>query len=107
MNIDPNVQKQLQAEQISEEEIQRMVRLSAQNSDGDCNRRYFDWLFKIEKNTLLVMRRATMMEIGKGPDSVYEEHDACDGKGCKSCGWIGEVIRHLKAPPEDRILRRT
>jgi hypothetical protein len=42
---------------------------------------------------LVAMQHADMVEVGDGETRMLEDHEACDGQGCRGCGWIGQVGR--------------
>ena len=90
------------------EELAYMVEHAAIYSGSqDCNRRYFDWLFNVQGSRLLDMRRASLATIGRGSATAYEEHDLCNGQGCKACGWVGEIIRRVHDTSAQRLDRRS
>jgi hypothetical protein len=60
-----------------------------------CNRRYHHWLFKTKGEEVVDMRTLWTQEVGRGKDRVMEEHEGCEGQGCKECGWSGQVIRYV------------
>lgn len=93
MKISAKALRVLTAEQISAEELYTMLDEAAFTSVRGCNRRYFQWLFVVQDNVLCDMQRLEVVEVGKGQDRMLEEHDACNGEGCRSCGWIGSVSR--------------
>jgi hypothetical protein len=93
MRISNKVLKVLQAEKISPDELMTMLREAAFTSLRGCNLRYFQWLFVRKADVLLDMQRADLMEIGRGQNRMLEEHDQCDGEGCRDCGWAGEISR--------------
>lgn len=96
MQISRKVLRVLQEEQISPTELYRMLDELAFTSIRGCNRRYFQWLFQIVGNQLQDMQRMDLVEIGRGRDRMLEDHDACDGEGCRECGWVGQVSRAIE-----------
>ena len=98
MRITAKVLKVLQTEKISPDELMTMLREAAFTSLRGSNLRYFQWLFTRKGNMLLDMQRADLMEIGRGQNRMLEEHDACDGEGCRTCGWAGVVSRAMQDP---------
>lgn len=98
MQISQKVLRVLQAEHISPNELYRMLDELAFTSIRGCNRRYFQWLFQIDGNQVQDMQRAEVVEIGKGSDRMLEDHEPCNGEGCRSCGWVGQVSRAIKDP---------
>jgi hypothetical protein len=95
MQISAKALRVLTAEQISAEELYRMLDEAAFTSVRGCNRRYFQWLFVVRDNVLRDMQLLEVVEVGKGKDRMLEEHDACNGEGCRECGWIGQVSRAI------------
>lgn len=96
MQISNKVLRVLQAEKIPASELYQMLDEVAFTSIRGCNRRYFQWLFRIEGNLLQDMQRLELVEVGRGRDRMLEEHEACDGEGCRECGWIGAVSRAIQ-----------
>jgi hypothetical protein len=100
----------LATEKIAEEELCLMLDSAAITSVRGFNRRYFHWLFKVSGDVLVDMQHEKHLETGKGDTVMFEDHDACDGAGCKACGWIGQVKRWVKDKPlpkhEPLLLRR-
>lgn len=96
MQINGKVLRVLQAEKISPEELYRMLDEVAFTSIRGCNRRYFQWLFLVKDNMLQDMQRLDLIEVGRGPHRMLEEHEACDGEGCRECGWVGQVSRAIE-----------
>lgn len=96
MQISPKVLRVLQAEKISSDELFHMLDAVAFTSIRGCNRRYFQWLFRIKDNILLDMQRLDLTEIGRGDNRMLEDHEACDGLGCHDCGWVGQVSRAVQ-----------
>jgi len=95
MRISSKVLKVLQAEKISAEELFRMLDSVAFTSMRGFNRRFDSWLFQMQNNLLTDMQRVDLLEIGRGQNRMLEEHEACDGEGCKACGWSGQVSRAI------------
>ena len=93
MKISDKVLRVLKAEQISADELYRMMDELAFTSIRGCNRRYFQWLFRLDGDVLQDMQRLDLVEIGKGQNRMLEEHEPCDGEGCHECGWAGIVSR--------------
>lgn len=97
VQISNKVLRVLQAENISPDELQRMLDELAFTSIRGCNRRYFQWLFRMSHDGTMLqdMQRMDVVEIGKGQNRMLEEHDACGGEGCRICGWVGQVSRAI------------
>lgn len=95
MQISPKVLKVLQAEHISSEELYRMLDELAFTSLRGCNRRYFQWIFKLSSDGKLLedMQRLDLVEVGLGQNRMLEEHEPCSGEGCRDCGWAGVISR--------------
>ena len=83
----------------TETRVLTMARFSAPYTDDDYNRRYVEYLFKINKDQVIV-------DIGRVDDEDYsqcnqchgtleyksrEVCDHCSGIGCKDCGYEGRV----------------
>jgi hypothetical protein len=96
MQISAKVLRVLEAEQISADELYRILDEVAFTSIRGCNRRYSQWLFVIKDDVLLDMQYFDLVEIGRGSTRMLEEHDDCDGEGCKACGWAGQVSRAIE-----------
>lgn len=96
MQINRKVLRVLQTENIPAEELYRMLNEAAFTSLRGCNLRYFHWLFVMRDNILSDMQRADLVEVGRGSSRMQEEHDACDGEGCRACGWAGVVSRAIE-----------
>ena len=109
MMYSERVKQIIQAERISEEELNLMVSHSSFSSLRGFNRRYFHWLLSVEGDDDYIsnMQLADYVEVGKGVDHMIEEHEYCQGAGCSSCGWIGKIIRHIsdKLIPRDLPFR--
>lgn len=95
MQISGKVLRVLKAENISPDELYRMLDDVAFTSIRGCNRRYFQWLFTVKNNVLQDMQRADVVEVGRGPNRMLEEHEPCNGEGCHDCGWVGQVYRAI------------
>lgn len=96
MQISNRVLRVLQAEKISPDELFHMLDAVAFTSIRGCNRRYFQWLFLVKNDVLLDMQRMEMTEIGRGENRMLEEHESCNGQGCRDCGWVGSVSRAVQ-----------
>jgi hypothetical protein len=93
MRTSEKVKRVLAGENISQNELETMIRSAAKFSKEGCNRRYHHWLFNVQGDEVVDMRTSWMKQVGRGKDRVIEEHDTCQGQGCKMCGWSGQVIR--------------
>jgi hypothetical protein len=102
MRLSEKVQRVLKGEGISLEELALMLRLAAITSREGCNRRYHHWLFRVNGDEVSDMRTEWTLKVGRGKDRVTEEHDECQGQGCKACGWSGQAIRYVS----DKIVPR-
>ena len=71
MQISRKVLRVLQAEKISADELYQMLDEVAFTSIRGCNRRYFQWLFKIDGNMLQDMQRLDLVEIGRGGTACW------------------------------------
>jgi hypothetical protein len=100
VQINDKVLRVLQAEKISADELYHMLDEVAFTSLRGCNRRYFQWLFLVKDNVLQDMQRVELVEVGRGPHRMLEEHEPCNGAGCRACGWIGSVSRAIEDTTE-------
>ena len=99
LRISPKVRRVLDTEKIPVEELIMMVEKSAITSLRTANRRYFRWLFTVvdegEIQHVTQMELAQPVEVGSGEARVLEEHEPCQGEGCRACGWIGVIVRRI------------
>lgn len=95
MSVSLEVQRVMEGEGISLDELQAMVERSAITSVRGFNRRFNDWIFVVKNGVVCRMQPIDMIEVGQGRDIMYEPHTACLGRGCKECGWSGEIIRKI------------
>lgn len=103
MRISDKVQRVLAGEHISAEELAYMVAESAVTRLRHCNRRYFNWLFLLEGTSLVDMQHVFVVEIGRGSNRMTEEHESCEGQGCRACGWVGSVSRAVQDATAEAI----
>lgn len=102
--VSPRVQRIIAAENISPSELQEMLRLAAPYTGPEgFNRRFHRWSFRVGLSRTTAgyevedMQSVDLKSIGL-PGSyghMEEPCEACDGEGCKACGWRGQVIRNL------------
>jgi hypothetical protein len=95
MQLSDKAFRVIKAEGISADELRLMLDKAAFTKLRGCNRRYFQWLFVVQDNWLRDMQRVDVVQIGKGHDRMLEEHEDCDGDGCRDCGWVGQVSRAI------------
>lgn len=95
MKLTTQVLTVLQEEHISPEEFGMMLNRLAVIRGPGYNRRFHHWVFLIEGETVVSMQRLLPLEVGEGDSSVREDHDECEGRGCKACGWSGYVLRKV------------
>lgn len=100
MHISEKVTRVIESEHISATELAYMIRHAAISSIRSCNWKYFHWCFQVVGDQLLDMQRVKMMELGRGPHRVVEEHEKCLGEGCHQCGWVGSIVRYISDPTE-------
>jgi hypothetical protein len=85
----------LEAEGISEEELEHMVTHAAPATNERGNRRFHHWLFAINPvGSVLNMSRweVPTRRVKAVYDMVtHDECEECEGQGCKVCGWTGEI----------------
>ena len=85
-----------QAEKISAEELEHMIKHSAPLTHDWANRRWMHWIFDVDMEGSVLKRMAYKEAQGSsGSNFMYEDCEHCDGAGCKQCGWHGEVRRAL------------
>lgn len=96
MKVSNKVLQVMKAEQISAEELDYMVKNAAITSLRDCNRRYFHWCFLIKNGVLLDIQQTDPVEVGEGETRMLEEHEECNGAGCRECRWIGSISRGIR-----------
>lgn len=88
------VRRVLSLENISTEEVGHMVTHAAPVTNERGNRRFHQWLFSIQNGEVKNMQHwePPTRRIKARADMVsFDECDACDGEGCKACGWTGEI----------------
>lgn len=85
----------LSSEGISDDELMLMLDKGWTTTLRGFNWCYSDWLLKIQGAAILDMQRAKMKEFGTGETCIIEKHEACQGKGCRACGWIGRIRRWM------------
>ena len=96
MKFTGQVARVMDAEKISALELAYMVEHSAKSSQRGHNRRYHNWLFKVSAaGDVTSMVAVEFKVIGTGGDAMWEEHEACGGRGCHDCGWAGEIVRKI------------
>lgn len=95
--LSDQVKRVLTAEKISDAELAQMVKLSAPFTGDGMNRRYHQWLFKVDGPLVVKMMLHDLRTVGtvKGQGFIEEEHEGCLGEGCRDCGWTGVVRRYL------------
>lgn len=96
--VETRVQRILRTEGISQTELDDIAARSAINSKEEgFNRKYHQWLLLVIDGQVRDMERTDVTEVGKdrGKGFVFDEHEVCDGQGCKDCGWRGEVKQWL------------
>lgn len=96
--ISEKVRRVMEAEGISEDELEHMIQHAAPTTNERGNRRFHHWLFAI--NPIGAVLNMSYMEVpvqyhqGTTDMEAYDECPNCEGHGCKACGWTGEV--HVK-----------
>jgi hypothetical protein len=109
--LSPKVKRVLQEESISQEELAHMLRHAAisrvlQGSNAPAfNRRYHRWVFHIEDGVVRDMRHAERVVVGVGFTRVFEEHESCNGEGCRECGWVGSICRLVTDDVHESLVR--
>jgi hypothetical protein len=87
LSLSEKVKRVLKHEHISQTELQYMVQHSAITRVGECNRRFHHWLLKTEGDLILDMK--TDPQVGVG--TVERTCPACEGNGCKTCNYWGDI----------------
>lgn len=98
LRLSEQVVRVCRGEGISQTELEYMVERAAMTSARGHNRRYFNWLFKVTPfppDKVKVTSMVTAGALVAHEDVMFEEHEACKGEGCKDCGWLGEIARHV------------
>lgn len=82
---------------ISPQELADMIRKSAIVTSQHGNRKYHNWWFVTTASEVLSMVTGPPVKLGnnRGKGYMGEDHDVCEGRGCKECNWTGEAIRPL------------
>jgi len=95
--LSDQVKRVIKAEAVSVEELIHMVKLSAPFTGEGMNRRYHQWVFKVDGYLVEKMMLHDLRTVGatKGDGWIEEEHEGCLGEGCRDCGWTGMVRRYL------------
>lgn len=96
--LSPQVEQKLKDEGLTVAQLEEIIRKSAIIKHVAGNRRYFDWLLRIEDDKVLSFRfigtaEAEMTDYASGLEYQIEECEDCDGDGCTECGWLGKVKR--------------
>jgi hypothetical protein len=80
----------LKAEGITPQELDHMLSSAAITSLRNMNRRFHNWLFRYQVKEGIVNKMFMHPpEHDRVPE--WDQHWKCNGKGCKECGWSGEV----------------
>lgn len=98
MTVHPQPLRVINGEGIGLEELQEMLVRSAPLTHEWANRRWKNWIFKVNLPSMEVHRMASFStyEEGGGRDFMFEECEDCEGEGCSECGWHGQVKRRLQ-----------
>ncbi len=79
------------SEGISKPELEIMVTKAAITSLRGASRRYHQWLFVVTAGGHFVERMFRVPTQQDTFSSRWGQHHACNGWGCKKCGWYGKV----------------
>lgn len=86
------------AEGFSQEQVENMVAKAALVKHARGNRRYHQWVFKVEQGeeclgVLSMTRHQSPFKIVHNPlyPVMFEVCSECESSGCKECGWTGEL----------------
>jgi hypothetical protein len=101
LKFSPKVQRVMQGENISADEMLKMVSRSCVTSLQGFNRRFCHWLLLVQDNEVFDMRvNKKIPTFGFGTVRQEDDHLECLGQGCKKCGWSGiTAIRWIKDKP--------
>ena len=96
--LSPQVAQKLVDEKLSLADLEEFINKSAIIKHVAGNRRYFDWLLRIEDDKVLSLRhigtaKDEMTDYAGGLEFQIEECEECYGDGCEECGWLGKVKR--------------
>jgi hypothetical protein len=100
--ISPQVRFVIDSESIQRDELGLMLERAALTTHDRGNRRYHQWIFNtktdLDTNTLTVdfmtaYEIPTQKRVSTQDKDfvVFDEHEDCDGFGCKGCGYTGEI----------------
>lgn len=103
MTYSPQVQRVMDAEGITPGKLEEMLHSAAITSLDGFNMRYFNWLFRVAGEEVQAMESVDRGTLGAGDTVMYEMHEACDGQGCKACGWSGEIGRRVYDKPRTTL----
>lgn len=95
MTFSTNVQRVMQAEHISHQEMEEMLAKSAITSLYGYSKRYHHWLFKVDGDCVLAMAGDSVVVMGDGTTKMQEECCKCSGRRCQTCNWHGFVYRKI------------
>lgn len=85
---------------ITPKKLEDMVSAAALVSHPEGNRRFHNWLFKVENGTVRFMTPIApstdsssigLTPLGPNEFLVYEECEECDGDGCEGCNFEGTI----------------
>lgn len=97
LQLSDQVKRVLAKENISQAELETILRQAAMYRAPGFTHRYFDWAFEYDKtaNKVLAMRKVTRPD-HKGTGMRPEERpcSSCGGEGCRLCGYYGTEL-HL------------
>jgi hypothetical protein len=91
--IAPQVERVMKSEGISLAELSEMVNKAAITTHHRGNRRFHSWVFDVHQGQVWKMSHVDEVRVRKAGTldlTVFEEHEACEGDGCKECGYAGE-----------------
>ncbi len=91
----PAVQRVMDAEGISSDELEHMLERATITSKTGFNRRWYHWMFAVSDSEVVRMASTEVREVGRGRDKMHEDCEDCSGSGCKTCGWHGSIIRRI------------
>ena len=95
LRVASRVRRVLEAEGISEPELDSMLARSAITSMRGFNRRFHHWLFKVCGREVEAMVSSSVVVVGRGKEQMSEDCARCQGSGCSGCGWHGVIVRRI------------
>lgn len=88
LELSDQVKAVLKAEGYTPHYLEYMLRHGAITSLRGASRRYHHWLFRLQGQKVVKMfAHYTEMDSAV----AWEDCTSCEGRGCKACGWSGQI----------------